>query len=112
MAREAEEQLKAEQDALLANWIPSSGEDVKIASTGMSGKVVSVDGSTVTVQAGIMQVKVGLEDVSQAFVATTAPPKMKIKKVRGASQAARRADDLLASSARVSKPTPIEHSAE
>ena len=106
LAREAEEQLKAEQDALLANWIPSSGEDVKIASTGMSGKVVSVDGSTVIVQAGIMQVKVGLEDVSQAFVATTAPPKMKIKKVRGASQAARRADDLLASSARVSKPTP------
>ena len=106
LAREAEEQLKAEQDALLANWIPSSGEDVKITSTGMSGKVVSVDGSTVTVQAGIMQVKVGLEDVSQAFIATTAPPKMKIKKVRGASQAARRADDLLASSSRVSKPTP------
>jgi len=56
MAKEAAEQLKAEQEALAANWIPSPDEEVKINSTGMSGKVVSVDGSTVTVQAGRMQV--------------------------------------------------------
>lgn len=106
MAKEAAEQLKAEQEALAANWIPSPDEEVKINSTGMSGKVVSVDGSTVTVQAGRMQVKVNVDDISQGYTPSTTAPKMKIKKVRGASLAARRADDLLATSGRVSKPPP------
>jgi len=106
MAKEAAEQLKAEQEALAANWIPSPDEEVKINSTGMSGKVVSVDGSTVTVQAGRMQVKVNVDDISQVYTPSSTGPKMTIKKVRGASLAARRADDLLATSGRVSKPPP------
>jgi len=101
IAREKEEQLKAEQEALQSNWVPSFGEEVKVVSTGMSGKIISVDGNVVTLQAGIMQVKANLDDVSQPYVASKAPPKMQLKKPRGASQAARRADDLLAASARV-----------
>lgn len=110
LAREAAEQAKAEQDALVADWIPSIGEDVKIISTGMSGKVVSLEGSTVVVQAGRIQIKANLEDVSQAFIATSTPPKMRLRKVSGASQAARRVDELVATSARVAKPTPSNNS--
>ena len=101
IAREKEEQLKAEQEALKSNWVPFAGEEVKVVSTGMSGKVISVDGNVVTLQAGIMQVKANLDDVAQPYIASKTPPKMQLKKPRGASQAARRADDLLAASARV-----------
>lgn len=107
LARETAEQAKAEQEALLANWVPSPGEEIKIISTGMSGKVVSIDGSTIVVQVGLMQVKANLDDVSQQYVASAAAPKMRIKKVPGASQAARRVDALIATSARVNKPKPV-----
>ena len=110
LAREAAEQAKAEQEALVADWIPSIGEDVKIISTGMSGKVVSLDGLTVVVQAGRLQIKANLEDISQPFVASSAPPKMRLRKIPGASQAARRVDELVATSARVVKPAPSNNS--
>jgi len=102
LKREEEERLKAEQELLDGSWRPSEGEAVTIQSTGMNGTVVSVDDTQVTVQAGtLFQIKVNVRDLKPSNGGVNrAPVKLKTKSVRGASQAARRADDLLATSAR------------
>jgi len=101
LRREEEERLRAEQELLDGSWYPDEGEAVTIISTGMSGTVISVVDTQVTVQAGtLFQIKVNVSDLKPSSGAAASSMKLKTRSVRGASQAARRADDLLAASAR------------
>ena len=76
-------------------WIPNVGDAVIITSTGMSGKVTAVSGTLITVQAGLMGIKVNASDAEPD---TEAPkPKLPPAKARSpaGTQAARRMDALL-----------------
>ena len=85
-------------------WTPGVGEDVVVTATGMCGKVTAVSGALVTVQAGLMGMKVNASDLmpdpNAAARAEAARPPAKARLPRGA-QAARRVDALLGGGGRV-----------
>ena len=90
--------------AAALGWTPGVGEDVVVTATGMCGKVTAVSGALVTVQAGLMGMKVNASDLmpdpNAAARAEAARPPAKARLPRGA-QAARRVDALLGGGPRV-----------
>ena len=90
--------------AAAPGWTPGVGEDVVVTATGMCGKVTAVSGALVTVQAGLMGMKVNASDLmpdpNAAARAEAARPPAKARLPRGA-QAARRVDALLGGGGRV-----------
>ena len=90
--------------AAAPGWMPGVGEDVVVTATGMCGKVTAVSGALVTVQAGLMGMKVNASDLmpdpNAAARAEAARPPAKARLPRGA-QAARRVDALLGGGGRV-----------
>ena len=90
--------------AAAPGWMPGVGEDVVVTATGMCGKVTAVSGALVTVQAGLMGIKVNASDLmpdpNAAARAEAARPPAKARLPRGA-QAARRVDALLGGGGRV-----------
>ena len=90
--------------AAAPGWVPGAGEDVIVTATGMAGKVTAVSGALVTVQAGLMGLKVHASDLqpdpNAAARAEAARPPAKARSPRG-SQAARRVDALLGGGGRV-----------
>ena len=101
-ARPAAEAAAARAGA--PGWMPGVGEDVVVTATGMCGKVTAVSGALVTVQAGLMGMKVNASDLmpdpNAAARAEAARPPAKARLPRGA-QAARRVDALLGGGGRV-----------
>ena len=90
--------------AAAPGWTPGVGEDVVVTATGMCGKVTAVSGALVTVQAGLMGMKVNASDLmpdsNAAARAEAARPPAKARSPRG-TQAARRVDALLGGGGRV-----------
>ena len=90
--------------AAAPGWVPGVGEDVIVTATGMAGKVTAVSGATVTVQAGLMGLKVNASDLqldpNAAARAEAARPPAKARSPRG-TRAARRVDALLGGGGRV-----------
>ena len=71
-----------------SGWCPDVGDPVVVLTTGMQGKVRKVAGSAVTVQAGLMQLKVDVADVRPD---TDAPKQQKVTSARARMPAGTRA---------------------
>ncbi|MDB9925253.1 hypothetical protein OAD67_03220 [bacterium] len=108
LAAEERNRPAEERAAALAatpGWVPNIGEDVIVVATGMAGRVAAVqNGSLVTVQAGLMGLKVNASDLkpdaSAAARREQNKPAAKARSLKG-TQAARRVDALLGGGARV-----------
>ena len=102
--RRGRRRRRAAARAAAPGWTPGVGEDVVVTATGMCGKVTAVSGALVTVQAGLMGMKVNASDLmpdpNAAARAEAARPPAKARLPRGA-QAARRVDALLGGGGRV-----------
>ena len=90
-----------------SGWCPDVGDPVVVLTTGMRGKVRKVVGSSVTVQAGLMQLKVDVADVRP----DTDAPKQKVTAARAhkpaGTRAAARIDALMGSA----RKAPVKNSA-
>ena len=84
-----------------SGWCPDVGDPVVVLTTGMRGKVRKVVGSAVTVQAGLMQLKVDVADVRPD---TDAPKQRKVTNARAhmpaGTRAAARIDALMGADSR------------
>ena len=84
-----------------SGWCPDVGDPVVVLTTGMQGKVRKVAGSAVTVQAGLMQLKVDVADVRPD---TDAPKQRKVTNARAhmpaGTRAAARIDALMGADSR------------
>ena len=90
-----------------SGWCPDVGDPVVVLTTGMRGKVRKVVGSSVTVQAGLMQLKVDVADVRP----DTDAPKQNVTAARAhkpaGTRAAARIDALMGSA----RKAPVKNSA-